>query len=391
MTKSKRYRPQTLAVRGGQIRTSEGEHSEAIFTSSSFVFDNAAHAQRLFSNQEAGNIYSRFTNPTVKTFEQRLALMEGGESCVATASGMSAMMALCMTLLKAGDHVVASRSIFGASYTLLSQLLAKFDVETTFVSLTSNKAWSDAIRSNTKLFFLETPSNPLMEIADISALVEIAQGSGSDIKVVVDNCFCTPALQKPLALGADIVVHSATKFLDGQGRCVGGAIVGDAEIVGEKMIAFMRTAGPAMSPFNAWVFAKALETLDLRVNRACDNAQWLAEQIAANDRVTKVHFPGLKSHRQYDLCHQQQSKAGAVISFEVKGGQAAAWQLIDKVELISRTSNLGDTRTTITHPYTTTHARWAPEEKEAAGIRTSLVRLAVGLEDPIDIFEDLHF
>jgi len=390
MTKSKSYRPQTLAVRGGQMRTNEGEHSEAIFTSSSFVFDNAAHAERLFSNQEKGNIYSRFTNPTVSTFEQRLALMEGGESCVATASGMSAMMALCMTLLKAGDHVVASRSIFGASYTLLNQLLAKFGVETTFVSLTSNKAWSEAIKSNTKLFFLETPSNPLMEIADIRALAEIAHANDSDIKVVVDNCFCTPVLQRPLELGADLVMHSATKSIDGQGRCIGGAIVGDAEIVGERMVAFMRTAGPTMSPFNAWVFAKALETLDLRLNRACDNAQWLAEQIAASDGVTKVHFPGLKSHPQFDLCHRQQSKAGAVISFEVTGGQAAAWELIDKVELISRTSNLGDTRTTITHPYTTTHARWEPEEKEAAGITTSLIRLAVGLEDPMDIYEDLH-
>ena len=391
MKKNKSYRPQTIAVRGGHTRSSEGEHSEAIFTTSSFVFDDAAHAERLFSNKESGNIYSRFTNPTVATFEQRLALLEGGESCVATASGMSAMLALCMTLLKAGDHVVASRSVFGASYNMLDQLLSKFGVDTTFVSLSANQEWSDAVKENTKLFFLETPSNPLMEVADIRAISAIAQQANTDIKVVVDNCFCTPVLQRPLELGADIVMHSATKAIDGQGRCVGGAIVGDAEIVGDKMVSFMRTAGPSMSPFNAWVFAKALETLDLRVNRASDNSLWLAQQLESISQVKNVFYPGLKSHPQHELCMQQQSKAGAVVSIELEGGQSAAWSLIDQVELISRTSNLGDTRTTITHPYTTTHARLTPENKASAGITPSLVRIAVGLEDPQDILEDLKF
>ena len=391
MNKNKRYRPQTLAVRGGQIRSSEGEHSEAIFTSSSFVFDDAAHAERLFSNQEPGNIYSRFTNPTVKVFEERLALMEGGEACVATASGMSAMLTLCLTILKAGDHVVASRSIFGASYNLLNQLLKNFGVETTFVSLTDNESWAAAVKKNTKMFFFETPSNPLMELGDIKGLCDIAKAASADIKVVVDNCFCSPVLQRPIELGADLVLHSATKIIDGQGRCVGGAIVGDAETVGDKMVSFMRTAGPSLSPFNGWVFSKALETLDLRVNRACDNAQWLAEKIESHENVSRVFYPGLHSHPQYQLCKQQQSKAGMVISIELAGGKEAAWTLIDSVEMISKTSNLGDTRTTITHPYTTTHARWSPEDKELAGITPSLVRIAVGLEDPLDIYEDLQF
>ena len=390
MKPTKTYRPQTLAVRGGQTRTSEGEHSEAIFATSSFVFDNAAHAQRLFSNQQDGNIYSRFTNPTVKTFEQRLALMEGGESCVATASGMSAMLCLCMSLLQAGDHVVASRSIFGASYTLLNQLLAKFGIQTTFVDLTNNQAWSDAVKKNTKLFFLETPSNPMMEVADIAGISSIAHNSGFDIKVVVDNCFCTPVLQRPLEHGADIVMHSATKFIDGQGRCVGGAVVADRQTT-EAMVSFMRTAGPTMSPFNAWVFAKSLETLDLRVNKASDNALWLAEELQTVAQVNNVFYPGLSAHPQHALCLRQQSKAGAVVSFEVQGGQVGAWALIDSVELISRTSNLGDTRTTITHPYTTTHARWSDQEKALVGITPSLIRIAVGLEDPQDIVEDLNF
>lgn len=390
MNKNKSYRPQTLAIRGGQIRSSEGEHSEAIFTSSSFVFDNAAHAERLFANQQPGNIYSRFTNPSVSVFQDRLALMEGGEACVATASGMSAMLTLCLTILESGDHIVASRSIFGASYNLLSQLLKKLGIETSFVSLTNNESWASAVKHNTKMFFFETPSNPLMEVGDIKGICDIARAANTDIKVVVDNCFCSPILQRPLELGADLVLHSATKIIDGQGRCMGGAIVGDAVTVGEKMNSFMRTAGPSLSPFNAWVFAKALETLDLRVNRASDNALWLAQQIESHENVSKVFYPGLKSHAQYHLCQQQQSKAGTVVSIELSGGKDAAWALIDKTELISKTSNLGDTRTTITHPYTTTHARWSVEDKALAGISPSLVRIAVGLEDRRDIFEDLQ-
>ncbi len=389
MDKHKSYRPQTIAVRGGQVRSSENEHSEAIYTSSSFVFESAQQAARLFAQQEKGNVYSRFTNPSVQTFERRLALMEGGDACVATASGMSAMLTLCMTLLKAGDHVVASRSIFGASYNLLSQLMARFGVETSFVSLTKLAEWESAIQSNTKMVFFETPSNPLMELGDIRAISDLAHAANSDIKVVVDNCFCTPVLQKPLELGADLVMHSATKSIDGQGRCVGGAIVGDAELVGEKMVGFMRTAGPSMSPFNAWVFAKALETLELRVNQSCENALHIAQQLEQHTNVSRVHYPGLDSHTQNGLCQRQQSKAGAVVSFELKGGQEAAWSVIDQVALLSRTSNLGDTRTTITHPFTTTHARWSEEDKLRAGITPSLVRIAVGLEHPDDIFEDL--
>ena len=317
--------------------------------------------------------------------------MEGGEACVATASGMSAMLTLCLTILKAGDHVVASRSIFGASYNLLNQLLKNFGVETTFVSLTDNESWAAAVKKNTKMFFFETPSNPLMELGDIKGLCDIAKAASADIKVVVDNCFCSPVLQRPIELGADLVLHSATKIIDGQGRCLGGAIVGDAETVGDKMNSFMRTAGPSLSPFNGWVFAKALETLDLRVNRASDNALWLAEQIEDHQNVSRVYYPGLESHPQYQLCNVQQSKAGTVISIELTGGKDAAWALIDSTELISRTSNLGDTRTTITHPYTTTHARWSAEDKELAGITPSLVRVAVGLEDCSDILEDLRF
>ncbi len=389
MDNSKSYRPQTIAVRGGQIRSSENEHSEAIFTTSSFVFESAAQAAKLFSQQEEGNIYSRFTNPSVQAFERRLALMEQGQACVATASGMSALLSLCMTLLNAGDHVVASRSIFGANFTLLKQLLGRFDIQTTFVSLVDLKEWEQAIQSNTKMVFFETPSNPLMELGDISAIAELAHAANPQIKVVVDNCFCTPALQQPLTLGADVVIHSATKAIDGQGRCVGGAVVGDEQLVGKDMVAFMRTAGPSMSPFNAWVFTKALETLELRVNQSCDNALILARRLDDHPKVKRVYYPGLESHSQFDLCRQQQRKAGAVVSFEVEGGQDSAWSVIDKAQLLSRTSNLGDTRTTITHPFTTTHARWSEEDKHAAGITPSLIRVAVGLEHPDDVFEDL--
>jgi O-succinylhomoserine sulfhydrylase len=384
------YRPATQAVRVGQLRGSEGEHSEPIYTTSSFVFDSAQQCAARFSYQEPGNIYSRFTNPTVRVFEERLAAMEGGESCVATASGMSAMLAVCMSALRAGDHVVSARSIFGASQILLSGLLAKFGVETSFVDLGDMEAWRAALTKDTKMVFFETPTNPLMEIADIAAISEIVHAYNPDIKVVVDNCFCTPILQQPLKLGADVVLHSATKFIDGQGRCVGGAIVGDAEFVGEAVLGFMRTAGPSLSPFNAWTFAKGLETLALRVNQACDNALKLAEHLAHHSGVTQVYYPGLTCHPQHALAMQQQSKGGAVVSFEVEGGRAAAWELIDQTQLLSITANLGDTRTTITHPYTTTHARWSDEDKAAAGISEGLIRVAVGLEDPLDIIEDIQ-
>lgn len=387
----KQYRPATLAIRSGHERSQFGEHSEAIFTTSSFVFETAEQAKARFCYEEEGNVYSRFTNPTVSTFQQRLAAMEGGEACVGTASGMSAMLAVCMSGLKAGDHLVSSHSIFGASKVLLSSLLSNFGVEVSFVELTALDEWRAALQGNTKMVFFETPTNPLTEIGDIAAISDIAHSHNPDIKVVVDNCFCTPILQQPLSLGADVVLHSATKFIDGQGRCVGGAVVGDAEFVGEKVLGFMRTAGPSMSPFNAWVFAKGLETLDLRVNKACDNAQMIAENLSESSKVNRVFYPGLESHAQYALANSQQGRAGAVVTFEVEGGREAAYALINRTELMSITANLGDTKTTITHPYTTTHARWSDEEKAKAGITEGLIRIAVGLEDPLDLIEDIVF
>mgnify|MGYP006089559839 FL=1 len=385
----KNYRPATLAVRAGQLRGSEQEHSEPIYMTSSFVFDSAEQAAARFSYQELGNVYSRFTNPTVRTFEQRLAALEGGQSCVATASGMAAMLTICMSGLRAGDHIVSSRSIFGASQMLLTNVLANFGVNTTFVDLTDHAAWRSAMTAQTKMVFFETPTNPLCEVGDIAAISELAHQHNPDIKVVVDNCFCTPVLQRPLELGADVVMHSATKFIDGQGRCVGGAIVGDEDFVGDKVFSFMRTAGPSMSPFNAWVFAKGLETMALRVNQACDNANVLAQWLSEQGQVSKVYYPGLPDHPQYQLAKTQQSKSGAVVSFSLAGGQEAAWRLINSTELLSITANLGDTRTTITHPYTTTHARWSVADKGAAGIGESLIRIAVGLEDVQDIIDDL--
>ena len=386
---SDRWRPATLAVRAGQNRGFEGEHSEPIYTTSSFVFDSAEHAAARFSNSEKGNVYSRFTNPTVRAFETRLAILEGGQSCVATASGMSALMAICFSGLQAGDHMVAAKELFGASRILLSDFLARMGVSTTFVDLNDLKQWQNSLRTNTRMIFFETPTNPLTEVADISAIANLVHAVNSEIKVVVDNCFCTPLLQRPLKFGADVVLHSATKYIDGQGRCVGGAVVGDAEFVGERVGAYMRTAGPSMSPFNAWVFLKGLETLDLRIQRACENATFLANYLQQQPSIDRVFFPGLACHPQHELASKQQSQAGAVVSFIVRGGQEAAWKLINQVQIMSITANLGDTRTTITHPYTTTHARWSDEEKQAAGIMPGLVRIAVGLEDPLDLIDDL--
>lgn len=384
------YRSATQAVRAGQRRGLEGEHSEPIYTTSSFVFESAEQAAARFSYEEDGNVYSRFTNPTVRTFEQRLAVLEGADSCVATSSGMAAMLSICMTALNAGDHIVSSRSIFGATYMLLNSLMTRFGVDITYVELTELEEWRNALSANTKLVFLETPTNPLCEIGDIAAISDIAHSFNPDIKVVVDNCFCTPVLQRPLEFGADVVMHSATKFIDGQGRCVGGAVVGDQEFVGDKIFSFMRTAGPSISPFNAWVFSKGLETMALRVNQACDSALVLAEYLSEHKAVNKVYYPGLQSHPQYALAESQQSKGGAIVSFEVKGGQKAAWDLINNTELLSITANFGDTRTTITHPYTTTHARWSDQEKAQVGITDELLRIAVGLEDVQDIIEDIQ-
>lgn len=380
------YQMATHAVRTGQQRTHEGENSEALFLTSSYVFANAAEAAARFAGDEPGNIYSRFTNPTVRNFEQRLAAMEGGERCVATASGMAAILSTCLGLLKAGDHIVASRSIFGTTVVLLGTMLAKFGVETSFVEFTDKAAWQAAIRPNTRFLFLETPSNPLTEVADIQALANLAHEH--DCCLVVDNCFCTPALQQPLKLGADIVIHSATKYLDGQGRCMGGAVVGGNEQLNE-VFGVIRSAGPAMSPFNAWVFLKGLETLNIRMKAHSENALQLAQWLEAQAGIERVYYPGLASHPQHELAKQQQTAASGLLSFVVKGGQAAAWQLIDSTRLFSITANLGDTKTTITHPATTTHGRLTPQQREQAGIEDGLVRISVGLEAIEDIQADL--
>ncbi len=386
-----KYRPATNAIRAGFERTNQQEHSEAIFTTSSFVFDSAKQAADRFSNAESGNVYSRFTNPTVQQFERRLAAMEGGESCVATASGMAAIMTMCLGLLQAGDHVVCSSGLFGTSKLLFTNILSRFGVEFDFVDLNDLAAWQENVRENTKFVYFETPTNPLTEIADIRQISDLVKSINSETLVVVDNCFCTPALQQPLKHGADIIIHSATKYLDGQGRCVGGAIVGDKYWVGEKIYGVLRTAGPSMSPFNAWVFLKGLETLSLRMEKSSNNAQILAEYLLKHPQVDNVYFPGLPDHPQHDLIGRQQSMPGGIVSFEVKGGQQAAWDLIDRTELYSITANLGDTRSTITHPATTTHGRWTPEERQKAGILDSLVRISVGLEDVVDLIEDLRF
>ena len=378
---------ETLAVRAGQVRTAEGEHSEPIFTTSSYVFASAAEAAARFSGESPGNIYSRFTNPTVRTFEQRLAALEGGEACVATASGMAAILATGMALLQAGDHLICAREVFGSTALLFRNHFARFGVETTFVPLADPAAWEAAVRPETRLLFLETPSNPLTEIGDISAIADIAHAH--DALLVVDNCFCTPALQRPLDLGADVVVHSATKFLDGQGRCVGGAVVGDRERVGQEVYGFLRTAGPSMSPFNAWVFLKGLETLALRMQAHSARALELARWLEARPEVQRVWYPGLESHPQHALARAQMSDFGGIVTFELRGGREAAWRVIDSARMLSITANLGDTRTTITHPASTTHGRLSPEERAAAGIGEGMVRLAVGLESPADIRADL--
>jgi O-succinylhomoserine sulfhydrylase len=383
---ARKFGPNTRAVRAGQVRSAEGEHSELIFASSSFVFRNAAEAAARFKGDQPGNIYSRFTNPTVRTFEERLAALEGGERCVATSSGMSAILSTCLGLLKGGDHIVSSRSIFGTTVSLFGNILPKFGLTTTFVDLTDYAAWEAAIRPETKLLFVETPSNPLTEIADIRKLADIAHAHGC--LLAVDNCFCTPALQQPFSLGADIVIHSATKYIDGQGRCVGGAVIGDEKRL-EDVFVFLRTAGPALSPFNAWVFLKGLETLNIRMKAHCENAQRVAEWLEQQPQVEKVYYPGLKSHPQHELAGKQQSGYGGVVSFVVKGGQKAAWRVVDSTQLFSITANLGDTKSTITHPATTTHHRLTEEQRIAAGISPGLVRLSIGLEDVEDLQQDL--
>ena len=376
----------TQAIRAGSLRSEFGENSEAIFLTSSYVFDSSAQAAARFAGTEPGNIYSRFTNPTVTMFQDRLAAMEGSEACVATSSGMSAILAIIMGLCSTGEHIVASRSIFGTTVQLFSNILKRWGLEITFVSLTNLNEWEDAIQKNTKLFFVETPSNPLTEVADIKALSEIAHHK--DIKLIVDNCFCSPALQRPLLLGADIIIHSATKYLDGQGRCLGGAVLADKKTI-EPIYQFLRSAGPTMSAFNAWVFLKGLETLAIRMDAHSKNALDLASWLESQPQIDRVYYPGLASHPQHKLALTQQKTGGAIVSFEVKGGQKEAWSLIDSTRLISITANLGDVKSTITHPTTTTHSRVSPEERQKAGIKDNLVRIAVGLEDIEDLKADL--
>ncbi|MCE5394141.1 MAG: O-succinylhomoserine sulfhydrylase [Acidithiobacillus sp.] len=384
---SSRLHPETLAIRTGIHRTQEQEHSEALFLTSSFVFDSAEEAADRFAGRAPGNIYARFTNPTLRALEERLAAMEGAEDCVATASGMAACLTVCMGTLQAGDHIVASRSLFGTTVQLLQKILGRFGVETSFVPLTDLDAWRAALRPSTRMLFLETPSNPLTEVGDLTALAELAHGH--DALLVVDNCFCTPILQQPLAFGADLVLHSNTKYIDGQGRTLGGAICGSKALL-EGPRNFVRTAGTSLSPFNAWVQCKGLETLALRMERHCANAAILAQWLQDRPEVEQVYYPGLADHPQADLVRKQQRLPGGILSFAVRGGQPTAWTLMDQLTLFSRTANLGDAKSTITHPASTTHSRISPEERAAAGIGDGLLRLSVGLEHVEDLRADLE-
>ena len=381
-----KLQPDTLAIRGGYQRSHENEHSEALFLTSSYVFENAEMAAKHFSNEVEGNVYSRYTNPTVRTFEERLAALEEGEQAVATASGMAATLSVVMALLESGDHLICSQDVFGSTRVMLNNYITKFGVEVTYVPLTDLDAWQQAVQPNTKMLFCETPSNPMSEVADLEALSAISKQAGA--LFVVDNCFCTPILQKPLLWGADIVVHSATKYLDGQGRCLGGAVVGSNELM-EKLVGFLRAAGPSMSPFNAWVFLKGLETLRIRMQAHSANAAALAEWLNTHPKVGKVFYAGLEDHPGHQLAKKQQTDFGGVLSFTVEGGREQAWSVIDSTKLISLTANLGDTKTTIVHPATTTHGRLSDEDRQRAGITDNLIRIAVGLEDIIDIKNDL--
>ncbi len=380
------YSLETLAVRAGQERSQFNEHSEALYLTSSFVFTTAAQAAARCSGEEEGNVYSRFTNPTVAAFQDRLAALEGAPACIATASGMSAILSLVMALCSNGDHIVASTGLFGATQQLLGTIMPRFGIQTSFVAQTDVSAWQAAMRPETKLFFLETPSNPLTEIADIAALVDIAHARG--VLVAVDNCFCTPILQRPLDLGADLVVHSATKFLDGQGRVLGGAVAGPKALT-DEVFRFLRTAGPTLSAFNAWVLLKGLETLQIRLEAQSARAMQMASWLEKHPKVARVYYPGLPSHPQFELAQRQQKSGGAVVSFAVKGARAEAWKVVDSCRLLSITANLGDTKTTLTHPASTTHGRITAEQRAAAGITEGLLRIAVGLEGVVDLQNDL--
>ena len=385
--KSRSSKFETNAVRAGTIRSSQGEHSESLYLTSSFIFESAEEAAERFLNQETGNVYSRFTNPSVKMFEDRLSVLEEAEECVATSTGMSAILSCIMSLCKAGDHVIVSRSVFGTTVKLFDNILSEWGLEVSYVSLSSKDEWQNSLKKNTKLFFVETPSNPLMEVCDIQFLADLAHENKS--LLVVDNCFCTPAHQIPARFGADIIIHSATKYLDGQGRCLGGAVLGDSYLM-KKVRGFLRSGGTSMSPFNAWVFLKGLETLKIRMDAHSSNANKLAVWLEQNKKVEQVYYPGLDSHPQFELVKKQQNTGGGIVSFKVKGGKSEAWNLINNTKLLSITANLGDTRSTITHPATTTHSRLNQEQRDLAGITDNLIRIAVGLEDIDDIKADIN-
>jgi O-succinylhomoserine sulfhydrylase len=377
----------TRAIRSGQVRTAESEHNDPIFLTSSFVFDSARQAAARFAHKEEGNVYSRFTNPTVRAFEDRLAALEGAEHCIGTSSGMSAVLATCLALLKSGDHIVAAHDLFGSTVSLFSNVLSKFEIQTSFVSVTDKEAWQAAIRPETRFLFIESPTNPLGDVADIVWLGDLAHDN--DCLLVVDNCLCTPALQLPFEMGADIVIHSATKFIDGQGRCVGGAVLMQDKEIYDQVFSFLRTCGPTMSPFNAWVFLNGLETLSLRMRAHCEGALALARRLEKHPAVAKIYYPGLESHPQHALAARQQKAFGSVVAFEIHGDREDAWSVIDATRVLSITANLGDAKTTITHPASTTHCRITQEQRDLAGIRESLIRVAVGLEDIDDIEADL--
>jgi O-succinylhomoserine sulfhydrylase len=378
---------ETRAVRSGQVRTSESEHNDPLFLTSSFVFDSARQAAARFAHEEDGNVYSRFTNPTVRTFERRLAALEGVEHCIGTSSGMSAVLSTCLALLKSGDHIVAAHDLFGSTISMFSNVLSKFGIQTSFVSTTDHQAWKDAIQPTTRFLFVESPTNPLGDIADIAWLANLAHDNAC--LLVVDNCLCTPALQLPFDLGADLVIHSATKFIDGQGRCIGGAVLMKDQEIRDQVFNFLRTCGPTMSPFNAWVFLNGLETLSLRMRAHCERALDLARRLEKHPAVARVYYPGLESHPQHALAKRQQKAFGAVVSFEIHGGREEAWFVIDSTRTLSITANLGDAKSTITHPASTTHCRITQEQRDLAGIRESLIRVAVGLEDIDDVASDL--
>ncbi len=387
---------QTLAVRSGYHRTDEGEHSEAIFATSSYVYKSAKDAADHFDGTKKGNVYSRHTNPTVRAFERRLAALEGGERCVATASGMGAILTMCLAYLKAGDHLLCAKQLFGSSVALFDTYFTAFGVEVSYVDCFDNAAWANAIQPNTRVLYCESPSNPVAQIADLAFLAELAHAH--EALLIVDNCFATPAIQKPLALGADVVIHSASKYIDGQGRVLGGALVGSDALM-EKAFGVVRTGGISLSPFNAWVLLKGLETLSLRMKAHCENVNQVAHFLSTHPAVKKVHFSGLPDHPSHELAKRQHTQLnvggdvikgafGAIVGFEV-ANKEQAWHVIDSTKVISITNNLGDAKSTITHPASTTHFRMTPEQRAQAGVNDGLIRLSVGLENVQDIIDDL--